>query len=128
MDAGADDTRVKHKQFEVFLYLPMALVLLLTWNGDFGMSPIYGHRGARCCSPVNVYVGRWTLTAMGVERFIVDERRADARFGSFADIAAYPHDVRFTPNSGHWISARPIDNCTLSPSTHHVLPRGVTTA
>ena len=62
MDAGADDTRAKRKQFGVFLCLPMALVLLLIWNGDFGMSPIYGHRGARRCLPVNMYVGRWTLT------------------------------------------------------------------
>ena len=47
MDAGSDDTRAKRKQFGVFLCLPMALVvLLLIWNGDFGMSPIYGHHGA----------------------------------------------------------------------------------
>ena len=48
MDASADVTRAKRKQFAVFLCLPMALMLLLIWNGDFGMSPIYGHRGARC--------------------------------------------------------------------------------
>jgi len=88
MDAGVISIRAKCKQFAVFLCLPMALVLLLIWNGDFGMSPIYGHRGARCCSPVNVYVGRWTLTAMGVERFIVDERPANVRFGSLADKSA----------------------------------------
>ena len=72
MDAGADDTRAKRKQFGVFLCLPMALVLLLIWNGDFGMSPIYGHRGARRCLPVNVYVGPRTLGAMGVEKLIAD--------------------------------------------------------
>jgi hypothetical protein len=72
MDAGSDDTRAKRKQFGVFLCLPMALVLLLIWNGDFGMSPIYGHHGARCCSPVNVYVGRPTLSAMGAEKLIAD--------------------------------------------------------
>ena len=47
MHAGADDTRAKRKQFEVFLCLPMTPVLLLIWNGDIGMSPIYGHRRAR---------------------------------------------------------------------------------
>ena len=72
MDAGADDTRAKRKQFEVFLCLPMALVLLLIWNGDFGMSPIYGHRGARRFLPVNMYVGCRTLSAMGVEKLIAD--------------------------------------------------------
>jgi hypothetical protein len=72
MHAGADDTRAKLKQFEVFLCLPMAPVLLLIWNGDFGMSPIYGHRGARRCLPVNVYVGPRTLGAMGVEKLIAD--------------------------------------------------------
>jgi hypothetical protein len=30
---------------------------------------------------------------------------ADVRFGSKADIAASPTNVRFTPNSGHWNSA-----------------------
>ena len=57
MDAGSDDTRAKRKQFGVFLCLPMALVLLLIWNGDFGMSPIYGHHGARRYSPVNSACG-----------------------------------------------------------------------
>ena len=57
MDAGSDDTRAKRKQFGVFLCLPMAPVLLLIWNGDFGMSPIYGHHGACCCLPVNMYWG-----------------------------------------------------------------------
>jgi hypothetical protein len=46
MDAGADDTRAKRKQFGVFLCLPMALVLLLIWNGDLGRPPIYGHHRA----------------------------------------------------------------------------------
>jgi len=70
MDAGSDDTRAKRKQFGVFLCLPMALVLLLIWNGDFGMSPIYGHHGARRYAPVNKHVGRRTLSAMGVEKLI----------------------------------------------------------
>ena len=52
--------------------LPMALVLLLIQNGDFGMSPIYGHRGATRCLPVNIYVGPRTLGAMGVEKLIAD--------------------------------------------------------
>ena len=60
MDAGSDDTRAKRKQFGVFLCLPMALVLLLLWNGDFGVSPIYGHHGARGGLPVTVYLGRRT--------------------------------------------------------------------
>lgn len=47
MDAGADGTHAKRKQFGVFLCLPMVLVLLLIWNGDFGMSPIYEHHRAR---------------------------------------------------------------------------------
>jgi hypothetical protein len=47
MDAGADGTRAKRKQFGVFSWLPMVLVLLLISNGDFGMSPIYGHHRAR---------------------------------------------------------------------------------
>ena len=70
MDAGCDDTRARRKQFGVFLCLPMALVLLLICNGDFGMSPIYGHHGARRYLPVSVHVGRRTLTAMGVEKLI----------------------------------------------------------
>jgi hypothetical protein len=70
MDAGSDDTRAKRKQFGVFLCLPMALVLLLIWNGDFGMSPIYGHHGARRYAPVNKHVGRRALSAMGVEKLI----------------------------------------------------------
>ena len=72
MDAGSDDTRAKRKQFGVFLCLPMALVLLLICNGDFGMSPIYGHHGARRYAPVNKDVGRRTLSAMGVEKLIAD--------------------------------------------------------
>ena len=79
MDAGADDTRAKRKQFGVFLCLPMALVvLLLIRNGDFGMSPIYGHHRAKHSLPKDMYVGRRTLAAMGVEKLIADlceERR-----------------------------------------------------
>jgi hypothetical protein len=29
----------------------------------------------------------------------------DVRFGSKADISAFPPDVRFTSKSGHWLSA-----------------------
>jgi len=35
---------------------------------------------------------------------------ADVRFGSKADIAASPTNVRFTPNSGHWLS---VSGCPL---------------
>jgi hypothetical protein len=52
-DAGSDGTLAKRKQFGVFLCLPMAAVLLLIWNEDFGMSPIYGHHRARYCSPIS---------------------------------------------------------------------------
>ena len=65
-------TPAPNEQFGVFLCLPMALVLLLIWNGDFGMSPIYGHHGARRYAPVNRHVGRRTLSAMGVEKLIAD--------------------------------------------------------
>ena len=71
MDAGSDDTRAKRKQFGVFLCLPMALVLLLIWNGDFGMSPIYGHHGARRYAPVNRHVGSRTFIPMGECLFLV---------------------------------------------------------
>jgi hypothetical protein len=36
------------------------------------------------------------MSAKGYQR-----AKFDVRFGSLADIAAYPHDVRFTPKSGH---------------------------
>ena len=101
MDAGADDTRAKLKQFGVLLCLPMAPVLLLIWNGDFGMPPIYGHRREDASYPINMDVGCRTLSATGVERFILDERLANVRFGSLADITARPWHVRFTPESGH---------------------------
>ena len=55
-DAVSDGTSAKRKQFGVFLCLPMAAVLLLIWNGDFGMSPICGHHRARYCSPINVHM------------------------------------------------------------------------
>jgi hypothetical protein len=55
-DAGSDGTRAKRKQFGVFLCLPTAAVLLLIWNGDFGMSPIYGQHRARYCSPINLHM------------------------------------------------------------------------
>ena len=32
---------------------------------------------------------------------LVDVMPADVRFGSKADIAAFPNNVRFTPESGH---------------------------
>ena len=52
MDAGSDGTRAKRKQFGVFLCLPMAPVLLLIANGDYGTSPIYGHHRARPTCPL----------------------------------------------------------------------------
>ena len=36
----------------------------------------------------------------------------DVRFGSKADIAAFPRDVRFTPESGHRSEARKIGRAT----------------
>jgi hypothetical protein len=54
------------------LCLPMALVLLLIQNGDFGTSPIYGHHRARHCLPLNMHIGRRALNAMGVEKLIGD--------------------------------------------------------
>ena len=72
MDAGADGTRAKRKQFGVFLCPPISLVVLLIWNGDFGMSPIYGHHRARRCLPLNLQVGCRKLSAMGVEKLIAD--------------------------------------------------------
>ena len=97
MDAGCDDTRARRKQFGVFLCLPMALVLLLICNGDFGMSPIYGHHGARRYLPVSVHVGRRTLTAMGVEKLICPM----SALGQKQTFDTAERHVRFTPESGH---------------------------
>jgi hypothetical protein len=74
-DAVSDGTRAKRKQFGVFLCLPMAAVLLLIWNGDFGMSPIYGHHRARYCSPSNgAHVGRRKLSAMGIAKLVANRK------------------------------------------------------
>ena len=56
MDAGSEATRAKRKQFGVLLCLPMALVLLLIQNGDFGTSPIYGQLSAK---PLPAYLSTW---------------------------------------------------------------------
>jgi hypothetical protein len=37
-----------------------------------------------------------------------------SRFGSKADIGARPINVRFTPNSGHWLSASGCLLCAIS--------------
>ena len=41
---------------------------------------------------------------------------ADVRFGSIADISAWPCDVRFTPKSGHWWSEF---GCPLCAKSRH---------
>jgi len=41
MDAGSFGTHAERCQFEVLLCLPMAPVLLLIQNRDFGTSPIF---------------------------------------------------------------------------------------
>jgi len=38
----------------------------------------------------------------GNELVLGDSTEIDVRFGSKADMAAIPNDVRFTPKSGHW--------------------------
>jgi hypothetical protein len=40
----------------------------------------------------------------------------DVRFGSLADIEALPPNVRFTPKSGHWLSA---SGCLLCAKSRH---------
>jgi len=43
-------------------------------------------------------------------------QRAHVRFGSKADIQSKKHDVRFTPESGHWLSA---SGCPLCANSGH---------
>src|SRR6516162_7666866 len=47
----------------------------------------------------------------------------DVRFGSKADIGACPRHVRFTPKSGHWLSAL---GCPLCAKSRHQPPHSIT--
>src|SRR6516225_1463199 len=44
------------------------------------------------------------------------QEASDVRFGSKADISLSPDDVRFTPNSGHWLS---VSRCPLCAKSGH---------
>ena len=50
--------------------LPMALVLLLVWNGNFGRSPILWTRSGKTLLTHNINLGRRTLSAMEIEKLI----------------------------------------------------------
>ena len=62
------------------------------------------------CRPklaILVNVGGWAQARVAAQS-------ADVRFGSLADMGARPQHVRFTPESGHWLS---VSGCPLCATT-----------
>ena len=55
----------------------------------------------------------------GAQQFFAEQQvsKSHVRFGSKADIARGQLNVRFTPNSGHWISAA---RCPLCAKSRHL--------
>jgi hypothetical protein len=76
--------------------------LLLLITGDFAVTP-RGQCTRFHCETIKT-TELFVAGEMGVDGYLAQQKftGAHVRFGSKADIGAYPPHVRFTPKSGHW--------------------------